>query len=149
MKTKKPFSICTIFYLLLLSTLPYQSHSQSNDEKAVRQLLQKQTEAWNRGNIEEFMKGYQESDSLMFIGKNGPVYGYNTTLENYKKRYPDTAAMGKLQFDLLQLKRLSSEYYFVAGKWNLRRSIGDVQGYFTLLFRKIKNAWVIVLDHSS
>jgi hypothetical protein len=58
------------------------------------------------------------TSSLVFIGKNGPKYGYNTTFENYKKSYPDTAAMGKLSFDLLQLKKLSTEYYFVIGKWH-------------------------------
>ena len=95
------------------------------------------------------MYGYWQSDSLLFIGKSGPKYGYATTLNNYKKGYPDTASMGKLHFDLLQLKRLSPVYYFVVGKWSLQRTAGDLQGYFTLLFRKIKNRWVIMADHSS
>jgi len=70
-------------------------------------------------------------------------------LNNYKKSYPDAAAMGKLDFTILHTKRLSVLYYSVAGKWHLARSIGDLNGYFTLLFKKIKNAWVIVADHSS
>jgi ketosteroid isomerase-like protein len=123
--------------------------AQTPDEKAIRNLLFKQTQAWNKGNIDAFMNGYLKSDSLVFIGKSGPKYGYNTTLENYKKSYPDTTAMGQLNFDLLQLKKLSPEYYFVIGKWHLQRSIGDLQGHFTLLFRKIKNTWNIIADHSS
>ncbi|MEJ7678891.1 MAG: hypothetical protein WKG06_13750 [Segetibacter sp.] len=95
------------------------------------------------------MKGYWKSDSLMFVGKNGVKYGYETTLENYKKSYPDTTARGKLYFDLLQVKKLSKEYYHVTGQWKLIRSIGNLEGYFTLLFRKIKNNWVIIYDHSS
>ncbi|MBK8785651.1 MAG: hypothetical protein IPN43_03915 [Chitinophagaceae bacterium] len=67
----------------------------------------------------------------------------------HKKGYPDTAAMGKLDFDLLEVKRLSVMYFFVVGKWHLNRSIGDVGGHFTLLFKKVKNKWVIVADHSS
>ena len=95
------------------------------------------------------MNGYWQNDSLMFIGKSGITYGWQKTLDNYKKGYPDTASMGKLNFELLQIKRLSVNYFFVVGKWHLTRSIGDVGGAFTLLFRKVKNKWVIVADHSS
>ncbi|HEY2727297.1 MAG TPA: DUF4440 domain-containing protein, partial [Parafilimonas sp.] len=76
-------------------------------------------------------------------------YGWRTTLENYKKHYPDTATMGKLAFNLINLKKLSPEYYFVIGAWHLTRSIGDIGGYFTLLFKKINGRWVIVVDHTS
>lgn len=95
------------------------------------------------------MQGYWKSDSLKFIGKSGITYGWRATLENYKKSYPDTAAMGKLKFDLLEVKRLSVMYFFVIGKWHLARTDGDLKGYFTLLFKKIKGTWVIVADHSS
>jgi hypothetical protein len=70
-------------------------------------------------------------------------------LNNYKKNYSDTVAMGKLKFDLIQVKKLSKEYYSVTGKWFLKRTIGDLSGHFTLLFRKINNKWVIISDHSS
>jgi uncharacterized protein (TIGR02246 family) len=123
--------------------------AQSADEKAIRNLLRTQNEAWNRGNLDEFMHGYWESDSLMFIGKSGVTYGYQNTLKNYKKGYSDTAQMGKLFFDILQVKRLSADYYWVLGKWFLKRSVGDVGGQYTLLFRKIKGRWVIIADHSS
>ncbi len=123
--------------------------AQSADEKAILQLLNDQNAAWNRGDVEAFMKGYWENDSLMFIGKTGVTYGWKNTLENYKKGYPDTAAMGKLNFTIIQVKYLSPEYYHVTGKWHLTRSVGDVSGHFTLLFRKIKNQWVIIADHSS
>ncbi|MEI2739173.1 MAG: DUF4440 domain-containing protein [Chitinophagaceae bacterium] len=125
------------------------SFAQSKDELAIRKTLDEQTVAWNRGDIDNFMKGYWENDSLMFIGKSGVTYGWTNTLNNYKKGYPDTAAMGKLTFTLIQLKKLSKEYYHVTGKWFLKRSIGDVGGHFTLLFRKINGKWVIISDHSS
>jgi hypothetical protein len=95
------------------------------------------------------MKGYWENDSLRFIGKSGITYGYSNTLNNYKRGYPDTAAMGKLQFTILVVKKLSPRYYEVVGKWYLKRSIGDVSGHYTLLLRKINSKWVIVSDHSS
>lgn len=138
-----------IFYTILLMAFSILAFSQSKDETAVRKVLGVQNDAWNRGDAEAFMKGYWESDSLMFVGKSGITYGYKNTLANYKKNYPDTAAMGRLTFILIQVKRLSAEYYHVTGKWHLQRSIGDIGGHFTLLFRKIKGQWVIISDHSS
>lgn len=112
-------------------------------------ILQEQTEAWNRGDLESFMKGYWDSDSLMFIGKSGITYGWMNTLNNYKKGYPDTAAMGKLHFNIIKVSRLHKKYFHVVGKWYLKRSIGDISGHYTLLFRKINGHWVIISDHSS
>jgi hypothetical protein len=122
---------------------------QNPDETAIRNLLNNQTMAWNKGDHEGFMQGYWKSDSLMFIGQNGITYGWNKTLSNYKENYPDTAAMGKLHFDILSLRQLSSQYYSLTGRWNLKRSMGNLTGYFTLLFRKINGSWVIISDHSS
>lgn len=130
-------------------SLAIGAYSQSADELQIRQLLAEQTRAWNQGDIESFMKGYWKNDSLMFIGKNGITYGWQKTLENYKKGYPDTASMGKLSFDILLVKKLSGLYYQVIGKWKLKRSIGDLEGHFTLLFQKIKGQWLIISDHSS
>jgi ketosteroid isomerase-like protein len=133
------------FFLLATTHL----FAQSKSESAIRKILDEQTAAWNRGDIDNFMKGYWENDSLMFIGKSGVTYGWVNTLNNYKKGYPDTASMGKLIFTLIQVKKLSKEYYHITGKWFLKRSIGDVGGHYTLLFMKINGRWVIVSDHSS
>lgn len=135
--------------LLFLFSLSLTAFGQSNDEKEVRKILSTQNEAWNRGDVDAFMVGYWENDSLMFIGSSGITYGYQNTLVNYKKRYPDTAAMGKLTFTLIQAKPLSTEYIHVTGKWHLKRTVGDIGGHFTLVFRKIANKWLIISDHSS
>jgi hypothetical protein len=136
-----------LFFVFILFTS--FCSAQSKDETAIRQLLDNQIQAWNRGDIESFMKTYWKSDSLMFIGKNGVTYGWNNTLNNYKKNYPDTVAMGKLSFNILSVQRLSIEYFHVVGKWHLQRSIGDLSGHYNLLLKKIKGKWVIVADHSS
>jgi hypothetical protein len=133
----------------ILLCIAIESIAQSKDEIAIRRLLDEQAVAWNRGNIEDFMKGYWKNDSLMFIGKSGITYGWKNTLNNYKKNYPDTAAMGKLSFNIIAVKQLSFQYFHVAGKWHLQRSIGDLSGYFTLVFKKIEESWVIIADHSS
>jgi len=136
-----------IFSLLLLLAVP--AFAQSPDESAIRQILADQTTAWNKGDLDNFMKGYWKSDSLTFIGQAGITYGYTATLNNYKKHYDSPDKMGELTFTLLKLERLSPEYYFVVGKWQLKRKAGDVGGVYTLLFRKIDGRWVIVSDHSS
>jgi ketosteroid isomerase-like protein len=114
-----------IILLLILFTTE-KIFAQSSDEAAVRKVLETQNAAWNRGDVDAFMVGYWHSDSLMFIGKSGVTYGWQNTLNNYKKNYPDTATMGYLT-----------------------RTVGDVGGHFTLLFKKINDEWVIIEDHTS
>lgn len=126
-----------------------KAFAYSKDETAIRKILEQQSAAWNRGDIDAYMTGYWNNDSLVFIGKNGPTYGYNATLQRYKSSYPDAEKMGKLNFTILQVKELSKDYYFVLGKWELKRSMGDLSGHFTLLFRHIAGQWLIVADHSS
>lgn len=135
--------------LALLLCFSLTLFAQNNEETKIRQLLATQTEAWNRGDVEGFMQTYWKSDSLMFIGKSGVTRGWKQTLENYKRGYPDTAAMGKLSFDIIKVEKLSPQSFFVVGKWMLKRTIGDLSGHYTLLLRKISGQWVIVADHSS
>src|SRR5882757_1813739 len=137
------------FLVILFLSGRFLSLAQSKASAEVIVLMHKQELAWNAGDIEGFMKYYWKADSLKFIGKSGITYGWQKTLDNYKKGYPDTATMGKLDFTILQVKRLSAIYFFVVGKWHLTRSVGDIGGHYTLLFCKVKNKWVIVADHSS
>ncbi len=136
--------------IIFISTLQFsKAFTQSADESMIKGILDKQVTAWNAGDVESFMQGYWKDDSLKFIGKSGVTSGWEKTLNNYKKNYPDKAAMGTLAFDLLQVKPLSPGYYFVIGKWHLQRTAGDLGGHFTLLFKKINGVWLIITDHSS
>ena len=142
-------SLLKFQFVLLASFIFTGVAAQSKEEKKIRELLAVQTESWNRGDIEGFMQTYWKSDSLMFIGKSGVKRGWQETLNNYKKGYPDTTAMGKLSFDIIKIEKLSKNYYYVVGKWMLKRSIGDLSGHYDLLLKKIKGQWRIVADHSS
>jgi ketosteroid isomerase-like protein len=137
------FLLCAFLFLCGLA------FPQSKEESAIRDVMAKQVEAWNRGSIDEFMKGYWRNDSLLFIGQSGITYGYMNALNNYKKRYQNTDKMGKLFFTLLKVNKLSGDFYFVVGKWFLKRKAGDVGGLYTLLFRRIDGNWRIVADHTS
>ena len=142
---KRIFAMMSVMFLLW----SLSSNAQTSAETTVRNILERQSTDWNKGNLEGFMNGYWQSDSLMFIGKSGVTYGWQNTLNNYKKSYPDVASMGKLQFTILKVKSLSAQYQQVVGKWYLTRNKGNLEGHFTLLFQKINNQWVIVMDHSS
>ena len=138
-----------IAFIILACCLPVLLPAQDKDKQEILSILDRQTRDWNRGDIDGFMVGYWNSDSLKFIGQSGITYGYKQTLANYKKNYSDTAKMGKLSFQILDVKRLSDKNYFVIGKWMLKRSVGDLSGHYTLLFEKKDGRWVIVADHSS
>lgn len=142
-----------IFLSLQLCLLCAASlYAQGDPQEQIRAILEQQTKAWNSGKLEDFMEGYWQSDSLMFIGKSGLTYGWDQTLSNYRKNYSDRQKMGQLRFDIISVKPVvENEAYFVVGKWHLQRdaSIGDLQGHFSLLWKKKNGEWVIVADHSS
>ena len=125
------------------------SRAQSKDEQTIRKMLADQISFWNKGDIPGFMQGYWKNDSLVFIGKNGPTYGFNNTLHNYQKNYPNKDYMGVLNFDILSVQAIEKDHYFVIGKFMLDRKVGNASGYFTLIFKRIKGVWKIVSDHSS
>ena len=139
---KKLFFLVAILFVI-------KSQAQKHDEGEIRNLLVQQTETWNRGDINGFMQTYWQNDSLMFIGKEGITWGWKNTLERYKKGYPDKETMGQLSFEVIQMKKLSAEYFFVVGKWMLKRNAGDLSGYYNLLMKRIKGQWKIIADHSS
>lgn len=118
-------------------------------EEKIRAVLAEQQACWNAGDIECFMKGYWKSDSLRFIGKSGINYGWQATLNNYKKSYPDKAAMGQLEFDILIAEPMGTENYLVTGKWKLVRESDEPNGLFTLIWKRFGGKWKIIYDHSS
>lgn len=145
------FSFLGIFFLAMAncSNIKPAEEFISTDRRAILQTLQDQTQAWNEGNPEKFMEGYWKSDSMQFVGRNKINFGWQTTLDNYKKNYPDTVAMGKLRFEILRINPISSDAAFLTGKFFLKRTIGDLSGIFTLVVRKIDGKWVVVYDHTS
>jgi hypothetical protein len=122
---------------------------ETKDEIIIKQKLQNQAVCWNNGDIQCFMADYWKSDQLLYIGKSGVTYGWKNILNNYKKNYPSKKEMGELHFEVVELKKLDQNHYFMVGKWQLKREIEDLSGHFTLIWEKIDGHWVIVADHSS
>ena len=146
------FRVLFISVFCLLQTaaiLSAQTSLNPADSVAVVTAMARQETAWNRGDIDEFMETYWKSDNLQFIGANGPTYGWQQTLDNYKRRYPDREAMGKLSFDILTIDQRSPTVISLVGKFHLERTIGNLEGYFLLLWQKFDGKWLIVADHTS
>jgi uncharacterized protein (TIGR02246 family) len=138
--------------ILLLALAASRLRAQSDpsaDERAIRNVLTTQQAAWNRGDIPAFLQGYWNSPDLTFAGSDGFVRGYAGLLERYQKSYPNTEAMGQLDFSGLEIRSLGPDAVMVLGHWHLRRPIGDTGGVFTLIFRRFPIGWRIVHDHTS
>ena len=139
--------------LLCLLLVVFQSGCSSiNSEKEIgriQSVMNRQQEAWNRGDIDAFMSGYWQSDSLRFIGKRGITYGWQSTLNNYKSSYPGKEAMGRLQFTNLSTELIGDSAAYVIGKWELFRAADTIGGHYSLLWKNIHGQWLIVADHSS
>lgn len=140
----------TVVFTAVLFFSTVAEHKISKKERLeINNLLDKQVVAWNAGKLEKFMETYWKSDKLVFVGSRGPTYGWQATLDNYKKGYPDKKAMGELKFTVLDISKIDKKTVFVIGKFELVREMGVLSGHFTLVIQKIKNTWLIVSDHSS
>ena len=137
---------------LLSATALLSINAQPNaTEGAIRNVLETQQAAWNRGDVEAFMSGYDASESTTFVGA-AITRGYQRVLDNYRRRYPTKEKMGRLTFSDLEVHPLGAEYASVIGKWHLDRAAdagGNAGGIFTLLFRKTSAGWKVILDHTS
>jgi len=139
----------SVFVGLLFITSIAENKISEKEKVEIESLLAKQVEAWNEGNLEKFMGTYWNSEKLSFVGSRGPTYGWQATLESYKKGYPDKAAMGQLKFTILNISKIDKKSIYVIGKFELTREIGDLSGHFTLVIQKINGQWLIISDHSS
>jgi ketosteroid isomerase-like protein len=108
-----------------------------------------QAEAWNRGDIDGFMLGYWKSEKLLFVSGDNVTRGWQPTLDRYKKSYDSKAKMGTLTFSGLEIDVISKDAAVVLGNWSLARDGDNPHGKFTLIFRKFKDGWRIVHDHTS
>jgi len=126
-----------------------QQAVKKTDSIAIVKILYKQQDDWNKGDIDAFMEGYLKSKQLIFSGSSGPIYGWNATRDRYKRTYSDQEKMGTLKFDVLHLLELSDSVVQMQGKFYLKRTIDDLQGFFTLNWIRTKNQWYIISDHTS
>jgi ketosteroid isomerase-like protein len=126
-----------------------RTRSSLKAKAAIRAVLDAQRDAWNRGDIEGYMDGYDRSPKTEFVGGDSISRGWQTVLDRYKKKYNSREKMGTLTFSEVEITLLSEDAALVLGRWRLQRASDEPHGTFTLLFRKTKAGWKIVHDHSS
>jgi ketosteroid isomerase-like protein len=141
-------SIAIVFFLATLLS-PHPTSPSKSDESQIRAVLDAQSAAWNRGDIDSFMSGYWKSDKTEFIGANGITRGWQAVLDRYRRNYPDTKAMGQLSFGNLEIHVTCQDAAYVIGEFHLIREKDNPSGVFTLNFRHFPEGWRIVADHTT
>lgn len=153
MKTR--FLVVYLRGALVWAILAFQVHSSqpspagSPSTVAIRAVLNDQQSAWNRGDVDAFIKGYWNSPDLTFAGSSGVTRGWEPVLARYRKNYPDAAAMGHLDFSDLEVRMLGNDAALVLGRWHLKRANDEPSGVFTLVFQRFPEGWRIIHDHTS
>jgi ketosteroid isomerase-like protein len=142
------FFLTILFADIPVSALPPQKQD-AKTEAAIRAVLDAQRDAWNRGDIDGYMDGYDRSPQTEFVGGDEITRGWQTVLDRYKKKYDSREKMGVLTFSDLEITMLSKDAALVLGRWHLKRANDEPHGTFSLVFRKRKAGWRIVHDHSS
>ena len=116
---------------------------------AVRAVLDAQRDAWNRGDVDGYMEGYARSKDTVFVSGDNVTRGWQTVLDRYKKNYNSRAKMGTLTFSDLEITPVGNDAAIVLGRWQLQRATDEPHGRFTLIFRRTRQGWKIVHDHTS
>ncbi|MEO8998448.1 MAG: nuclear transport factor 2 family protein [Rhodanobacter sp.] len=128
-----------------------------DDATAIRQVMDQQQAAWNRGDVADYMRGYKDAPDTTFVGTSVRK-GYRAILDSYRKHYASREQMGRLTFSdfdvrLLPGARGEVRYAIVTGRFHLDRSAhGETSkddGVFSLLWEKTPSGWKIILDHTS
>lgn len=142
------FFLAIVLAEIPVSAVPAQKEDGKN-EAAIRAVLDAQRDAWNRGDIEGYMDGYDRSGQTEFVGGNEITRGWQTVLDRYRKKYDSREKMGVLTFSEVEITMLSKDAALVLGRWHLKRASDEPHGTFSLVFRKTKAGWRIVHDHTS
>jgi len=138
-----------LFLISVITLMSCQAQNQEKEDKeAILSVMALQEKAWSNNDLEGFMQGYWKNDSLKFFGRSGITKGWQQTLDNYKKGYPTKEHSGTLNFTIKDISKIDEGSYWVMGEYHLKRSVGDANGVFMIIFKKINGEWKIVADMS-
>lgn len=138
--------------LLAISACAARDEQVPNELQARKQitaLLEMQSKAWNKGDIDEFVTGYWNSDQTIFVGANGVNRGFQSVTDRYHREYPNQKLMGHLTFSNLEIHLSCKDAAYVIGEYKLDREQDHPSGFFTLYLKKFPQGWRIILDHST
>ena len=144
-----PLSIFGLPLLFVVAVAPLTASPSQEAAAEIRTVMDAQQTAWNRGDLEGFMRGYRRSQGTVFVSGDTVTRGWQTVLDRYKKKYASVEQMGRLRFSDLEITLLSPDTAVVLGRWALKRANDHPHGRFTLLFHHLPDGWRIVHDHTS
>lgn len=148
--TKMVLAMGALAMTLGMASIPAVAQSAPSPQAyAIKDVLEKQVAAWNRGDVRAFMEGYWKSEQTEFVSASGIFVGWQQVLDRYLHSYPDRAAMGHLTFSGIEVHVLCPDAAYVVGKFRLDRQNDTPEGVFTLTFRKFPEGWRIVNDHTT
>lgn len=124
---------------------------EANVKTGVTAVLTMQSDAWNKGNLDEFLTGYLDSDDITFVSSSGEVRGLKALRDRYEKRYGKSKeTMGKLTFSDLEVQQLGGKHALCVGKWHVeRKQEAPLSGIFSLVLIRTSAGWRIIHDHTS
>lgn len=137
------------FILLMFFAVGVSAQKDEKIRTEIRKVMDAQTAAWNSGDIDGFMQGYWKSPQMTFVSGDNVTKGWQETTDRYKRNYNTREKMGTLVFSDLEIEVLSKDSAKVLGRWKVAHEPKDSQGRFTLIFRKFKEGWRIIHDHTS
>ncbi len=141
---KSPIPLLIFFCIISVNNV----FAQNEDVNAIKAILDEQQEAWSNNDLEGFMEGYWQSDSLTYYSGGNVTQGWQTTLDNYKKGYPTKKDTGTLHFKIDAITEITEDAYYVMGQYFLTLEAGDRNGTFMIIFKRIDGEWKIVADSS-
>ncbi len=139
--------VLIVLMVMTIGALAAQPLTREQTDFFTRQMMDQQKN-WNLGDIDGYMSYYWGSDSLLFISQGTVKKGWQNIRDSYENKYPDTTAMGTLEYSKLVFYMVDKKTLFSTGSWKITRSTGMLDGTFTLIWKKIKGRWVITMDHT-
>ena len=136
---------------LVLIALPARANAINEDAVAIRAELAREAAAWNRGDLDGYLSGYERAPTTTMVGTT-LLRGWDAIAALYRAKYGDRARMGELTFADLDVRPLGAGFALAIGRWSLARAAaagGPVAGWFTLTLHRTRDGWRIVVDHTS
>jgi beta-aspartyl-peptidase (threonine type) len=132
--------------MICLKALPGLQVEDSKTD--LLRILDLQTAAWNRQDIEGFMAYYWNSEMLTYQSGANRLRGWTSLLDRYKKSYSGEN-WGSLDFSDLEANVIGADYAYVIGRYRLTLKDTRREGLFTIIFKRFPEGWRIIHDHSS
>jgi ketosteroid isomerase-like protein len=137
-------------WMLLFVLLVFASCLQADVKSEIVALLKEQDAAWTKGDLDGFMKYYDSTNELVYIGSDGPMRNSQAIKDRYEQKYKKGKSdFGKLTFSDLEVEELAPGLVRAWGKYLVEQKNQKLSGWFSLIWKKTSAGWRIIHDHSS